>query len=233
MPSRTPRVYIFRHGETEGSVSGRYIGKSDAGLTEKGVKQVQNAGKVLIGKGKLVDPKYLAHVYVSPRYRAKQTFELAFSEDQKQKLRDAGKVTETPRLAEWDYGDYEGLTTKEILALRKTRGFEDKGHWNLWSGGCEGGESTQQITERLDSLIEEIHGYQRDNMRGDSPSDILLIAHGHLLRALIKRWLRQSLDFPVSLMLEPGAIGTLSYQAHKFEFPALYAGTVLPFDEVE
>jgi broad specificity phosphatase PhoE len=65
---------------------------------------------------------------------------LAFNEDDKKKWKDAGKLTETSSLAEWDYGDYEGLTTKEILALRKERGHQDEGRWNLWKEGCEGGE---------------------------------------------------------------------------------------------
>jgi len=69
--------------------------------------------------------------------------------------------------------------------------------------------SSEQISERLNGLIEEIHGFQRANMHGKNPSDVILVAHGHLLRALTKRWLCQPLDYPISMIFEPGAICVL------------------------
>jgi probable phosphoglycerate mutase len=65
------------------------------------------------------------------------------------------------------------------------------------------------VTDRLDQLIEEIHGFQTSNMHGENPCDVVLIAHGHLLRAFVKRWLKYSMEFPLSMMLEPGAVGVL------------------------
>jgi broad specificity phosphatase PhoE len=67
----------------------------------------------------------------------------------------------------------------------------------------------QQVTDRLDELIQEIHGFQASNMHGENPCDVVLIAHGHLLRAFVKRWLKYSMEFPLSMMLEPGAVGVL------------------------
>ena len=95
---------------------------------------------MLVGRGKLIDSSKLAHVFVSPRNRAKQTFELAFSEEDRNALIEKGKVTETTKLAEWDYGIYEGLVTKEIRALRKKHRLDQERPWDIWRDGCEGGE---------------------------------------------------------------------------------------------
>lgn len=93
--------------------------------------------------------------------------------------------------------------------------------------------SPQEVTERLDSLIREIRVLQKDNMYGEQPSDIVLIAHGHLLRAFVKRWLEYSMDFSMSTMLEPGAVGCLSYQHHSIEEPALLVGLGFPPSQAE
>lgn len=69
--------------------------------------------------------------------------------------------------------------------------------------------SAQEVTDRIDDLIREIRAIQKDNMHGENPSDVLLVAHGHLLRAFTKRWLGYPLEFPLSLMLDPGAVGVL------------------------
>jgi len=65
------------------------------------------------------------------------------------------------------------------------------------------------VTARLDSLIEEIHAFQAPNIHGEKACDVVLVAHGHLLRAFVKRWLRYPMEFPLSMMLEPGGIGVL------------------------
>ena len=109
-------------------------------LTDDGVKQVLASGKIIVGSGKLIDPSKIAHIYVSPRRRAMQTFEIAFSEADRQALRDANKVSETDRLAEWNYGLYEGMLTRDIRALRKGHGLDTERPWDIWRDGCEGGE---------------------------------------------------------------------------------------------
>jgi broad specificity phosphatase PhoE len=73
--------------------------------------------------------------------------------------------------------------------------------------------TAQQVTARLDSLIEEIHAFQAPNMHGEKACDVVLVAHGHLLRAFVKRWLKYPMEFPLSMMLEPGGIGVLRYAA--------------------
>lgn len=127
-------------GQTEWSQNGRYTGKTELELTQNGENQVSASGKIIVGSGRLIDPANLAHVYSSPRRRAVQTFEIAFSEADRQALNDAKKVSLTERLAEWDYGQYEGLVTKEIRALRQDHGLDAEKPWDIWRDGCEGGE---------------------------------------------------------------------------------------------
>lgn len=127
-------------GETEWTINGRYTGKSELPLTANGEKQVQRTGKVLVGSGKLIDPSKLTHIFVSPRKRAQNTLELLLGEAQKDELVKEGKVTTTEDIAEWDYGDYEGLLTKEIRAQRKEKGIDKVKPWDIWVDGCEGGE---------------------------------------------------------------------------------------------
>ncbi|PYH47090.1 phosphoglycerate mutase [Aspergillus saccharolyticus JOP 1030-1] len=229
----TPRVFLYRHGETEWSKSGRYTGTSEIELTAAGISQVTASGKILVGAGKLIDPtRKLARVFISPRRRAAHTFELAFAEADKQALRDGGKVqANDERLAEWGYGLYEGLLTKEIRALRKEHGLDGEREWDIWRDGCEGGESPAAVTARIDSLIAEIRAIHAGNMHGEGPADVVLIAHGHTLRAFTKRWLGYPMEFPLSMMLEPGAVGVLSYQHHSIDEPAFLVGYGFPLEE--
>lgn len=220
----TPRVFLARHGETEWTINGRYTGVTELKLTDNGEKQVVGTGKILIGPGRLIDPSRLAHVFISPRVRAQQTFDLLLERKDKEELMQNGKVTTTNELSEWDYGKYEGLLTKEIRARRKERGLDNERSWDIWKDGCEDGESPQQVTDRLDALIQKIHALQEDRMHGEKAADVLLVAHGHLLRAFTKRWLKFPMEFPLSMMMEPGGIGILSYQHHSIDEPAFLLG---------
>ncbi|KAJ6176656.1 hypothetical protein N7485_003570 [Penicillium canescens] len=227
----TPRVFLYRHGQTEWSKNGRYTGVTELELTKDGENQVLASGKIIVGSGKLIDPTNLAHVYISPRRRAMQTFEIAFDDADQKTLKDENKISVTGRLAEWDYGLYEGMLTKDIRALRKEHGLDAEKPWDIWRDGCENGESAQQVTDRIDNLIQEIRSIQKDNMHGENPSDVLLVAHGHLLRAFTKRWLGYPMEFPLSLMLDPGAVGVLSYQHHNVDEPAMMVGYGFPVQE--
>jgi len=98
--------------------------------------------------------------------------------------------------------------------------------WNILI--CES-RTPQHLSDRLDSLIDEIHAIQSPNMRGESPCDIVLLSHGHLLRAFVKRWLKYPLDFALSMMmLEPGGVGILGYQEHDINQPAFFLGMGFP-----
>ncbi|KFH43918.1 Sedoheptulose 1,7-bisphosphatase-like protein [Hapsidospora chrysogenum ATCC 11550] len=125
----TPRVFLIRHGETEWAKSGRYTGTTDIELTPAGEAQVSSTASTLVGTGKLLDPARLTHIFVSPRKRAKKTLKL---------LMLSHPSTSTEDLAEWDYGDYEGLKAGEIRQLREKRGLDRERKWDIWRDGCEG-----------------------------------------------------------------------------------------------
>lgn len=129
---------VFQTGETEWAKSGRYTGTTDVELTLEGTAQVFSAARMVVGAGKLLDPSRLAHIFVSPRKRARKTFELLMSSPSSGAAN--CKVTYTEDIAEWDYGNYEGLREEEIRTLRKTRGLDQEREWDIWRDGCEGGE---------------------------------------------------------------------------------------------
>jgi broad specificity phosphatase PhoE len=144
-------------------------------------------------------PSNLAHIYVSPLSRAQQTLQLLHSHLPSQ----VAESTTTPLLTEWNYGDYEGLLSKEI---REKRG----GKWDIWTDGCEGGESPEQVAERCDKIIREIRErWHKPAFYGEDKGDVMVVAHGHLLRAFAMRWIGRELGEKLTLVLEAGGVGTL------------------------
>ncbi|KAK6857542.1 hypothetical protein PG995_006369 [Apiospora arundinis] len=190
--NKTPCVYLVRHawilqiGETEWAKCGRYTGSTDIELTQAGAAQVSSTAMSLVGVGKLIEPSRLVHILVSPRKRARTTLELLLPHLSEK------KVNVTEDIAEWDYGDYEGLKAGEIRDLRKGRGLDMDKKWNIWRDGCEGGESMQQVTLRLDRLISEIREIQRPYINGEQPADVLIVCPTHL-----------SCYLPIPLSLHP------------------------------
>lgn len=91
--------------------------------------------------------------------------------------------------------------------------------------------SPEQVTARIDSLIAEIRDFQKDHMKDSEPKDVILVAHGHLTRAFAKRWMGYEMSFPLSLMMEPGGVGVLSYQHHSIDEPALLLGIGFPLQK--
>ncbi|KAJ5437852.1 uncharacterized protein N7458_008850 [Penicillium daleae] len=231
-----PRCFIVRHGETEWSLNGRHTGTTDLPLTANGEKRIKATGKALVGDDRLIVPKNLVHVFVSPRSRAQRTLELLeigcrerlpWNEQRKavheEPIRTEARVQITEAIREWDYGEYEGLTSVQIRAIRAEKGL---GPWNIWTDGCPGGESPEDIVRRLDALITEIKDkYHRacfehpDQQKGD----VLVVAHGHILRAFAMRWVGKPLN-ETSLILEAGGVGTLSYEHHNIDEPAVILG---------
>ncbi|KIW88525.1 uncharacterized protein Z519_11094 [Cladophialophora bantiana CBS 173.52] len=223
---RTVLAYYSTIWETEWTKNGRYTGRTDIALTAEGESQVDGTAKLLVGTGKLIDPDRIAHVWVSPRKRAQQTFHLLFSNSGSGVSHD--KVTLTEDIAEWDYGDYEGLVVDEIVRRRKAKGLDQERKYNIWRDGCEGGESPQQVAERLDRLIAQIKDVQAPHMNGGKPADVVLVAHGLILRCFVKRWLKYPIDDPLPMMFSPGAIAMLSYKNHDIDSPAFFIGMALP-----
>jgi len=152
------RLFLLRHGETEWSLSGQHTGSTEVELTENGRTQAKSAQAVLSGLG-LFDPLVIS----SPRHRALETAELA-----------GLTVNEiSPLIAEWDYGEYEGVTTAEI---RKS-----VPDWLVFTHGCPGGESVAQVSERADRAIAMALA-QLDSR------DVVFVSHGHFSRSVITRW---------------------------------------------
>ncbi|CAI7575382.1 unnamed protein product [Penicillium pancosmium] len=232
-----PRCFIVRHGETEWSLNGRHTGETDLPLTANGEKRVKATGKALVGNDRLIVPKNLVHVYVSPRSRAQRTLELlelgcrerlpwteSRQAEENEPIRTEAKVEITEAVREWEYGDYEGLTSKQIKALREEAGEKP---WNIWTDGCPGGESPDDVVKRLDALIADIkEKYHRPCLEGRSEAgkgDVLVVAHGHILRAFAMRWTGKPLT-ETSLILDAGGVGTLSYEHHNVNEPAIILG---------
>ena len=135
------------------------------------------------------------------------------------------------RIVEWGYGDYEGLFTGEIRKLRKSRGLDTERDWDIWRDGTEGvgGEGPESVSDRLDGLIEEISALHGKAMEeGGVAADVVVVAHGHILRAFVKRWLGLDLDDGLNLMLEPGGVCGLSYSHGNIKERAVLVGMSFP-----
>ncbi|MCJ1266251.1 hypothetical protein MMC22_006134 [Lobaria immixta] len=231
----TPRVFIIRHGETEWSLNGRHTGSTELPLTTNGEKRILATGQALVGDNRLIVPAQLSHIYVSPRRRAQRTLELLglccaekfpWQDErthQDEEIRTNAKVQVTGDIREWDYGDYEGLTSAQIREQRKQNG---EAAWDIWKDGCPGGESPRDVTDRLDRLIDEIRSKYHKEVTGKPKDegvsgDVLVVAHGHILRALAMRWINKELTNGVALLLDAGGVGTLSYEHHNINEPAI------------
>ncbi|KAL6705521.1 Sedoheptulose 1,7-bisphosphatase [Coniothyrium glycines] len=226
----TPRVFIVRHGETEWSLSGRHTGATDIPLTPAGETRIRATGAALVGPDRLIVPGRLACIYVSPRTRARRTLHLLLAPN----TQTPAPIHVTDAVREWDYGIYEGRTTREIREDRKRRRV-DAGHWDIWRDGCEGGERPGDVESRLDGLIREVRETLHRGRFGDDgrPSDVLIVAHGHILRSLAARWVGKKLEDNPGLILEAGGVGTLSYEHNSIDEPAILLGGAFVVDAVE
>lgn len=222
MTCPVPRVIYIRHGETEWSKQGFYTSITDLPLTREGAERVAMDGRAAVGPDNLIQPNRVRHIYVSPRLRAKQTKDLFLAEKAWQIPHSRETVDE--RVREWDYGDYEGWTTKQINSFRSAQGNNEP--FKIVVDGCPAGESPQDIEKRLDDLIEDIRDTHRRVLEGDeNDGDILIFAHGHILRMLVHRWLRIPLSDYFPLILPAGGVGILSYAHRNLDEPAIVLGS--------
>ncbi|ODV58400.1 sedoheptulose-bisphosphatase [Ascoidea rubescens DSM 1968] len=221
MPSTpTPRVIFIRHGQTAWSKSGQYTSFTDLSLTDYGVKQMKATGKAVVNT--IILPENVTKIICSPRKRAKESIDIIMdyiSESEKSHI--VFEVNENIR--EWEYGDYEGLLTKEIIQLRKSRGLDDGGKtiWNIWEHGCENGESAIEVETRLKNLAQEIREIHAIAFKEKKPCDIIVVAHGHILRSFTNVWLGKPINRNPQYILNSGGIGVLSYQHNDINEPAL------------
>ena len=151
-----PEIVLVRHGETEWSRDQKHTGRTDVPLTETGREQARLLAKAL-------QQWRFSRVLSSPLGRARETCELA-GLGARMELRD--------ELMEWDYGAYEGRTTRDIRTERPD--------WSLWRDGVPEGESAAHVGARVDRIIDELRASQED---------VAVFAHGHVLRVATARWL--------------------------------------------
>ncbi|MGZ2482367.1 broad specificity phosphatase PhoE [Rhizobium pisi] len=187
MSSPFPEIYLVRHGETEWSLSGRHTGRSDIPLTANGEAAAGKLTERLAGLS-------FSAVWSSPSERARKTCALAgFG---------SGAVIKGD-LAEWNYGAYEGITTKEILAGRPD--------WQLFRDGCPSGETAADVGARADAVI--------DALRAEAAT-ILIFSSSHFLRVLAARWLGLPPQDGARFVLDTTSISVLGYE-HDLSEPVI------------
>jgi broad specificity phosphatase PhoE len=186
-----PRILLVRHGETEWSRSGRHTGRTDLPLLGEGRRMAERLGGRLHREPWNGLPD--VEVRTSPLARARETCELAGFGD---------RATEWDALREWDYGAYEGLTSAEIRA-------QVGDDWQVWRDGVQDGESLADLSRRADEIVAWARSADRD---------VLVFAHGHLLRALGARWLGEPVGHGARLVLDPVGLSVLGWA---YDAPAL------------
>ncbi|MDT5176312.1 MAG: hypothetical protein QOJ95_510 [Mycobacterium sp.] len=176
------RLLLLRHGETEWSKSGRHTSRTDLELTAEGREQARLAAEALADL-QLRDP----FVVSSPRHRALVTAELA------------GLTVDevTPLLAEWDYSDYEGLTTPEIR--------ETVPDWTVWKYGCPDGESVAAISERADRAVALALSHMESR-------DVVFVGHGHFSRAVMARWIELPVAEGIRVSMAAASIAVCGFE---------------------
>jgi probable phosphoglycerate mutase len=180
-------LYVARHGETAWSLSGQHTGRTDLPLTERGERQARALGERLRGCA-------VAAVLTSPSQRAVRTGQIAGFDDMSEI---------DPDLAEWDYGQYEGRRTAEIL--------QERPDWQLFRDGCPGGESPQQVGARADRVIQRVRAID---------GNVLIFSSGHISRVLAARWLGLEPAGGRYLLLGTASLSVLGYE-HNLAEPAI------------
>ena len=187
MSGKFPIIYLARHGNTSWTHSGQHTGLTDLPLTPDGERNAVRLGERL--KGLAFDK-----VFTSPLQRAARTCELA----------GFGGIAETDRdLVEWNYGEYEGLTSEQIL--------QQNPEWDLFRDGCPGGESPEQIGERATRVVKRIRSVA---------GNVLLFSSGHFMRVLAGCWLGLGTNAGRYFILNPASLSALSYE-HKLTRPTI------------
>jgi broad specificity phosphatase PhoE len=177
-------LWLVRHGKTEWSANGRHTSTTELPLLPDGEEVAVEL------RDRLTDVAFV-QVLTSPRLRARRTAELAGFAD----------AEVDADLAEWAYGDYEGITTEQI---RRT----DPG-WTVWTHASPGGETSEEVRTRLDRIIARVHACD---------GATLVFGHGHSLRALAARWLNRPVIDGRNFQLDTATVSVL---AHERECPVL------------
>ncbi|GLQ82844.1 phosphoglycerate mutase [Mesorhizobium huakuii] len=179
MSSAYPQIHLVRHGETAWSLSGQHTGRTDMPLTPAGEAAARGVAERLKGLT-------FSAVWSSPSQRAYNTSVLAGFGDRSVRNDD---------LQEWDYGAYEGRTTKEILAERPG--------WNVFRDGCPQGETAADVGARADRIVSQLR---------EAGSSILIFSSAHFLRVLAARWLGLPPEGGALFVLDTASISVLGYE---------------------
>jgi probable phosphoglycerate mutase len=183
-----PIIYLARHGETAWSLSGQHTGVTDLPLTERGERNARQLGERLKGLT-------FAKVFTSPLKRATRTCELA----------GFGAAAEADRdLMEWNYGEYEGRRSAEILAERPD--------WQLFRDGCPGGESPSEVGKRADRVVSRVRAVH---------GNVLLFSSGHFSRVFAARWLGLEPAAGKYFLLSTASLGMLAYEHNNPSEPVI------------
>jgi len=184
MSEALPIVYLARHGETAWSLARRHTGLTDVPLTDRGQRDASLLGERLRAMT-------FAAVYTSPLQRAVRTCELA----------GFGAIAHRDAdLVEWNYGDYEGLRTSEIVAMRPG--------WTIFRDGCPGGESAADVGVRADRVIARLRA---------CAGNVLVFSSAHILRVLAARWLGLPPGEGRYLQLSTASLSALGYEHNALE----------------
>ncbi|MFF4367537.1 histidine phosphatase family protein [Streptomyces sp. NPDC001594] len=178
-----PRILLARHGQTAWSLLGKHTGRTDVPLLEEGRQGAKRLGERLAGEPWA--PLRGLEVRTSPLVRASESCDLAGF---------GAQAEPWDTLMEWDYGDYEGMTPAEIQAVRPG--------WLIWRDGVPGGESVADIAGRADEVVAWARSAERD---------VLVFAHGHVLRTLAARWLGFDASFGARIRLDPTSLSVLGW----------------------
>ncbi|MGN8050844.1 histidine phosphatase family protein [Curtobacterium sp. 22159] len=201
MTSERPgELVLVRHGETEWSKSGQHTGRTDIPLTENGIEQAKRAGRYLADRE-------FALALSSPLQRARDTAALIGVD---------ADVDED--LYEWDYGAYEGLTTPQIKVLRH-------GPWDLWTDGVPAGDTPGENAAEVRVRVERILDRARPVLA--EGEDAIVVAHGHVLRALGAAWIRLAPQDGAVLKLGTASVSVLGYEHGR---PVIDAWNIQPRD---
>jgi len=183
-----PRIHLIRHGETEWSRSGQHTGRTDIPLAKRGEEQARHLGELLSGIE-------FSRVFTSPLQRASRTCELAGFQ---------GRMEVDPDLAEWDYGQFEGMITADIRKVEPD--------WNVFRHGCPGGESPEEVSRRADQAVRRLRALE---------GNVAVFSHGHFLRALTARWIELSVGEGRHFLLHTASLSILGFGHNQIDEPAI------------
>ncbi len=190
MPTELPRLFLARHGDTPWTDAGKHTGRTDLALNERGKQNARQLGE------RLRQNSYV-RIFTSPLKRASNTCELAGYGDRAEIDSD---------LLEWDYGDFEGKTTEEIL--------KDRPDWQLYRDGCPGGECPEDVAARANRFLARVR---------DIEGDVLAFSSGHIIRMIAARWLGLPPAAGRFFYCRPASVGVLGYEHNSYEEPIVRA----------